>query len=361
MFFSPPHPQRWIFAVLLAGYLILLLTEPRVRRLVKHYPHFYLGAQTFIIVALLLIPLESTVSADFLALLFLPLCFQCFLSLPRKISYGWIGVFLVAIYFSFVIANGFLDGLQYILTYALSSVMMGFVAVILIDAEKARADLQVAHEQLQTYAATAEELAVAEERNRLARDLHDSVTQALYSQTLFAEAAARELSVGETETAAEHLEELGKTARLALQEMRLMIFELRPPILEKEGLTAALRERLEAVEARAGIRTSLSSSSANRLPAEVEIGFYGIAREALNNILKHAHATEVGISVSQTEQVVLMEVVDNGVGFDPDLVSNGAGFGLTGMRERATQMGADLKVDSRPEKGTTIRVEAPSV
>jgi signal transduction histidine kinase len=238
--------------------------------------------------------------------------------------------------------------------------MMAFVAVILLDAEKARADLQLAHEQLQAYAATAEELAVAEERNRLARDLHDSVTQALYSQTLYAEAAARELAAGETETTADHLTELGKTARLALQEMRLMIFELRSPVLEKQGLVAALQERLEAVEARAGIRAGLKSTLMDRLPTELEVGLYGIAREALNNVLKHARATEVQVSISQTEQKVLMEVMDNGIGFETGAPSNVGRLGVKGMRERASQLGADLRLESRPEGGTTVRVEAPN-
>ncbi|MBK7918030.1 MAG: hypothetical protein IPJ94_17585 [Chloroflexi bacterium] len=116
---------------------------------------------------------------------------------------------------------------------------------------------RVVKEQSERIAQMVVEAAVAEERNRLARDLHDSVTQALYSQTLYTEAAMRQLAAGNQTRAANHLQQVKENAQQALREMRLLIFELRPPALAEAGLVAALQARLEAVEARTGVATAV--------------------------------------------------------------------------------------------------------
>jgi signal transduction histidine kinase len=122
----------------------------------------------------------------------------------------------------------------------------------------------------------AQQVAVVEERQRLARELHDSVTQALYGVTLYSEAAAGHLALGHMDRAAEHLQELQGTAQEALAEMRLLIFELRPPILEELGLVATLQARLKAVEGRAGLRTEFKTNLEERLPPDVEEGPGGV-------------------------------------------------------------------------------------
>ncbi len=146
----------------------------------------------------------------------------------------------------------------------------------------------------------AEQAAALAERNRLARELHDSVTQSLYSVTLYAEAAARLLTAGQHAEATDHLRELRDTAQEALREMRLLIFELRPPALEKSGLIAALQARLEAVEGRGGMLTELQvegAQEADRVPLATQEELFQIAREALNNVLKHARALHVWVRV----------------------------------------------------------------
>ncbi len=218
------------------------------------------------------------------------------------------------------------------------------------------AERQRAEEALAQQAA---QVAVTAERNRLARDLHDSVTQALYGMTLYAEAAARLLSGGETEPAAEHLRDLRDTAQEALREMRLLIFELRPSTLEEEGLVAALEARLEAVESRVGLKIHFVPQVAERLPAELEIGLYRIAQEALNNVLKHAQARQITVTLGREHNRVRMEIADDGVGFDPELTRACGGWGLRGMEERATQLGGQLIINSRPGAGTCIQVEVP--
>jgi signal transduction histidine kinase len=205
----------------------------------------------------------------------------------------------------------------------------------------------------------AQQLAVVQERNRLARDLHDSVTQALYGVTLCAEAAARQLSSGDPDPsiAARHLREIKETTQSALREMRLLIFELRPPILNREGLAPALQARLDAVERRFGLDAQFIGDGDGRWAPEVEDGVYRIAQEALNNVLKHACARRVEVRLVQGQDCLSLEITDDGTGFDPETATKHGGFGLRSMRERAKQIGGTLCVESGPGKGTRIRME----
>jgi nitrate/nitrite-specific signal transduction histidine kinase len=214
----------------------------------------------------------------------------------------------------------------------------------------------VAVENARLYA-QAQQLAVLEERNRLARELHDSVTQALYGVTLCAEAAARQVSSGSIEMATAHLNEIRATTYDALREMRLLIFELRPPVLLEHGLESALQTRLDAVEGRFAMETELSCDGIGRLSADVEEGLYRIAQEALNNVLKHARASSVVVSLNRSGDAVTLEIADDGTGFDPAKAHECGGFGLSGMQERSVQLGGQLTVESSPGKGTRIRVE----
>ena len=200
------------------------------------------------------------------------------------------------------------------------------------------------------------EQAVTEERNRLARDLHDSVSQALYGVTLYSEAAAGHLAQGHTDRAADHLQELQDTAQEALAEMRLLIFELRPPILEDLGLVAALQARLQAVEGRAGLRTEFKTNLEGRLPLNIEEGLYRIAQEALNNALKHAQARQIRVQLWQAGTGVMLEVADDGVGFDPATAGERGGMGLSAMAERAADLGARLEIESEAGRGTRVAV-----
>jgi PAS domain S-box-containing protein len=209
----------------------------------------------------------------------------------------------------------------------------------------------------------AEQSAAIAERQRLSRELHDSVTQSLYSVTMYAEASARLLDVGDTTTAAKHLRELRDTAQEALREMRLLIFELRPLALEQIGLVAALQARLDSVEARGGTKTELlvdGVQTPDRVPRLVEEELYHIAQEALNNALKHSHARHIRVHLHFSDVETLLEICDDGVGFVPRSASGAGGLGLASLKERAQKIGAALNIDSAPGSGTLVRVIVPA-
>ena len=209
----------------------------------------------------------------------------------------------------------------------------------------------VAIENARLFAQT-QELAVTKERQRLARELHDSVTQSLYAMTLYATAATRSLEAGQVVKAAEHVGQLREAAQEALRDTRLLIFELRPPELEQEGLAAALQTRLKAVEAGVGLKTEFKAHGDGRLSLEVELGLYRIAQEALNNVLKHARAQCIVVSLRYDASSATLVISDDGIGFDPMRQS---GSGLRGMAERVALLGGSLEVDSTPEKGTSVK------
>ena len=199
-----------------------------------------------------------------------------------------------------------------------------------------------------------EEAAVMEERSRLARELHDSVSQSLYSLTLFAETGRQLVEKGDMENLRICFAEIVSSSQVILKEMRLLMFDLRPAALEEEGLLGALRKRLDSVEQRSGVKSELIVTGEERLSAVMEEGLYRIAQEALNNSLKYSSAQKVTIRINFTGEMIEMEVSDDGVGFDVSAIMEKGGIGLTNMRERAAKLGGTLEVISSPDKGTRI-------
>jgi len=201
-----------------------------------------------------------------------------------------------------------------------------------------------------------------EERQRIARDLHDSVSQSLFSMTLHARTAERSLLQTGNRRDAPVLRELsrvGELSRTALAEMRALIFELRPGGLAEEGLVAALTKHAGAVSAREGLPIAVTGPS-ERLPisAEREEHLYRVGQEALANVAKHARAGQVTVAVTNEGTSVELEVRDDGRGFDPRGSYIGH-LGLTTMRSRAGEIGADLDIESAPGSGTSVRVRLP--
>lgn len=204
----------------------------------------------------------------------------------------------------------------------------------------------------------AQQAAVMRERARLARELHDAVTQSLYSLTLFAEAASELIESGNLGAVKHNLRRIGETALQALKEMRLLVYELRPSALERDGLVGALRERLNAVEGRVNVRARLITEDLIELPAPIEEGLYRIAQEALNNILKHAAASSVTLYLRANGNRVELEVIDDGTGFDLAQAEKAGGMGLKNIRERARKIGGSVEINTGPGRGTKIIVTA---
>jgi signal transduction histidine kinase len=152
--------------------------------------------------------------------------------------------------------------------------------------------------------------------------------------------------------------EIAETSQEALGELRLVLFELRPPLLEEQGLAGALQARLQAVEARSGLLTQFVTEGDGRLTHDQEHELYGLAQEALNNVLKHAHAEHVSVRLALSPSMTVVEVADDGVGFDT-ASSERDGLGLRGMRERAQRLAGSMRVESAPGRGTRVSVEAP--
>jgi len=203
------------------------------------------------------------------------------------------------------------------------------------------------------------EYAVVEERNRLARDLHDSVTQSLFSVTLLSEAALSLLD-RDPAKARERLERANELAQGALAEMRALIFQLRPMTLQEEGLISALKKHLSALHSRHGPVVELQvTGSARRLTAPLEDAAFGIVQESLNNVVKHANAARTQVLLDFGADALSVSTIDNGIGFDPAAPRVTPTLGMSSMRERAEGVGGRLSVESAPTQGTRITAELP--
>jgi signal transduction histidine kinase len=200
----------------------------------------------------------------------------------------------------------------------------------------------------------------AEERRRIARELHDSVSQALFSTGLQARAAQAALAKDEAEgTLGQALSEIGDLTRTAQHEMRSLILELGHEAVAEGGLVAALDEHASRLGAREGLAIEVEGPPRLPLPLTAQDQLYSIVREALANVIKHSQATTARVRVRGGPSSVVVEVEDNGVGFDPTL-SRPANFGLDSMRSRTADLGGTLTIASEPGRGTTVRVEIPS-
>jgi signal transduction histidine kinase len=196
--------------------------------------------------------------------------------------------------------------------------------------------------------------AVTADRTRLARDLHDAVTQTLFSASLTAEVLPDlwDMDVGEAKRSTEELRQL---TRGALAEMRTLLLELRPASLAQTHLSDLIRQLCEAFIGRSRLPIVLNIEGDCRLPPEVQVACYRIAQESLNNVFKYARATQVDVNLFLSSSCVRFEVCDNGIGFDTSTIKP-TSLGMRIMRERAEAIGADFHLSSTPGAGTCVEV-----
>ena len=204
----------------------------------------------------------------------------------------------------------------------------------------------------------AQELAALEERQKLARELHDSVSQMLYGISLGVH-TARTLLSRDTDLVAEQLDDVLALTKAGLAEMRALIFELRPESLATEGLVSALTKQAAALQARHELPVYADLCDEPDLPLKVKQELYRVAQEALHNTIKHARASQVNLRLGRTAEAIILEVRDNGVGFDPQDSFPGH-IGLLSMRERLENLGGVLSMESTPGQGTVVHAILPA-
>jgi signal transduction histidine kinase len=201
------------------------------------------------------------------------------------------------------------------------------------------------------------ELSIVEERNRLARELHDSVTQRLFGVALAAESAST-LLARDPDAAAAELRRVSELARGAMEELRAVVFELRPGSLEAEGLATVLRKHVDVLRRVSGVGIELKVRDVPRLAPDQATQVLRIAQEALGNALRHSAASHIKVALESHDGTLSLKVLDDGVGFDASAV-RGQRLGLTSMRERAEELGGKLHVESVLHAGTLVQLEVP--
>jgi signal transduction histidine kinase len=349
-----------IMGGLLVFYLILLVAEPFLIARNRLFLHLITALQTAIAILLLGIITDS----DFFALLFIPPCTQCILNLPRKPALIWIGLINVLMIINLVVSFPINESVGYVIIYPTAIFLFTSLSYLAMQAEDAQnrseallVDLQESNSKLQAYAAQVQELAAAAERNRLARELHDSVTQIIFGLTLSAQAARILLDRNPARAAAE-LDHVQALAQNALAEMRALIQQLHPHSKTEEGLLPALRRLAEERKTSDGLEVEVNVSGERRLPMKVEEELYRIAQEALTNITRHARTNQAVVTLDMTDPGwVHLDITDPGVGFDPAKTHSIPGhLGLTSINERVQALGGTLLIDSYPGKGTRLKV-----
>ncbi|MGW0184744.1 GAF domain-containing sensor histidine kinase [Streptomyces sp. NPDC003362] len=203
------------------------------------------------------------------------------------------------------------------------------------------------------------ELTIAEERSRLAHELHDAVSQKLFSLRLTAQAATALVDRDPARAKCE-LQQVAALAAEAADELRAAVVELRPAALDEDGLVATLRTQIQVLDRAHTARVSFDSCGVRALPAAQEEALLRVAQEALHNALRHSGADRVDVALEKRGNGAVLRVTDDGSGFDPRQVRRaGRHLGLVSMRDRAGGVGGRLTVESAPGKGTTIEMEVP--
>ncbi|MFI8308550.1 GAF domain-containing sensor histidine kinase [Streptomyces sp. NPDC085927] len=203
------------------------------------------------------------------------------------------------------------------------------------------------------------ELTIAEERSRLAHELHDAVSQKLFSLRLTAQAAAR-LVDRDPSRAKGELQQVAALAAEAAEELRAAVVELRPAALDEDGLVATLRTQVQVLDRAHSARVTFTAHGVRALPATQEEAVLRVAQEALHNALRHAEADHVDVTLERRGNGAVLRVADDGKGFDPGIIRRaGRHLGLVSMRDRSSGVGGSLTVESAPGKGATIEMEVP--
>jgi signal transduction histidine kinase len=346
--------QKVIGLALLVGFTIVYSLAPGHGKPVWVY-HLHLVVLTAIVAGLLI--LEPYVGV--FPMLFFVLSPLAMIFFPLRTGMIWIGVYTLVTAIIFFAFNSPLDAFMELLPYAAGYWFFGAFARAMASAEEARqetqrllAELQVTHRQLQEYAARAEELAVAEERNRLAREMHDTLGHRLTVAAVQLEGAQRLISK-DPDQAENMISTIREQVREALNELRSTVATLREPLATDLPIGIALQRLANSFDGATNLTVHL------KLPAEPptlsnaqRLALYRAAQEALTNVQRHAKAQQVWVDLVAQDDCVSLKVSDDGVGFPED--TKEATFGLHGMRERAAHLGGELCLESGEVGGAQV-------
>jgi len=317
--------------------------------LYRQNPNLYFGTQTLILTVVFLLGSNTTDAFNFL---FLLLAIHTALTLTGRPAVLWIATYYVIVSSIVLFVRG-ADGIYAVLFYLVAYVVCGFFGYVLRQAEQARDRNQKLLEELQAVQLKLQELAVVEERNRLARELHDSVKQQVFAISMQLSAARASLS--ENDKAFSSVIQAEKLAQQAGLELTTLIRELRPPNLENKSLTAALHEYVGEWSQQSGIKAELHIKGHPTLGVPVEQALFRVAQEAMSNVVRHSGAGIATVTLSGEDDRVMLKIEDNGIGFD--LGHTQKGVGLDSMRERLEEIGGKLHISSQKDIGTQVVAE----
>lgn len=354
-----PGFPRWALITLIVAFTTAMTIGPG-RRDQMWKKHLYLAIQSVIVTTTF--TLDSAWSA--FPILFFVLASQAMLFLPQKWGLTWIGIMVVITGIAFVMISGWNDGLLILLPYTGGYIFFGAFASALARAEEAHQrseslleELQIANQQLKTYAAQVEELAVAEERNRLAREMHDTIGHRLTVSAVQLE-GAHKLVARDPARAEAMIGVVREQVKDALAELRSTVATLREPLYADLSLQAAVRRVIESFEQASDldIKTRFSDDLPHVSDA-YRIAFCRALQESLTNIHKHAQASHVDIDLNVVDDKIKLKVADDGKGLLAG--EDGKGFGLLGMQERAEQLGGSVSFSDGDAGGTVVEFRLP--
>jgi signal transduction histidine kinase len=351
---------------LLGKIIVLLLTFPVIflgnALLKRRYPWasvLLVGLEMLVTLSLILI--TSSVHSDFFAFLFVMVGMQVMQQSTPKLTAIVVGLAALLIFFSLLPPVGGFQALALTIVYTCDSIFLvayiGSVRRMVNIQEQQQSlaeELIEANRKLEHSSQTAQYLATNRERQRLARELHDSVTQTIFSMTLASKSALL-LMDRDRQQVGVQLDRLDSLAQSALSEMQVLISHLSPGV-QSGRFQDTLQMHLTERERRDGLSVRLEVSGNGPLTSTEEASLFRIAQEALNNVVKHGQTTTAVLRLHLTEPL-WMEVEDHGAGFDPQQAKGGGRVGLAGMRERAAEIGWTFEVASSLGQGTRVRVQ----
>jgi signal transduction histidine kinase len=359
--FSVDDAPQGPIALVLAVFGFFLVTEPWIKKRLAWYPAVYLVIQSALVTWALLIPPNY----DFLPILFITLTLTAVMSFGYPAGYFWIAFFILALVYPILDTwEGSIEGYIMIVVYAGLYLLTGSFANKLRKVEISRKEnerllekLQNTHRELEEYKAQIEDHAAARTRNQMAQELHDSVTQTIFTVSLAAQSAALKYKK-EPSSAREQIDRMVELAGDASEEITDLVSLFRPRSVITDGLPSALKFLAHERSKRDHLNVDVTVSGNRVLPEDTSLGLYRIAQEALNNVTRHAGSDQAEIRLDFNCFPAFLEIIDQGKGFDPaaDLSRSGH-FGLIGMRDRAIEIGWKLTVESHPGGGTHIRIE----